>query len=80
MKLIVNNNNTHDIGHDDSVDEYLLYVMTNDNVIDTAIDCIYGEASLAESIANIKSDHIITETIYIPYNKTTQQGLLEVQN
>lgn len=75
MKLIVNNINTYDIGHDDSINEYIVYVTTNDGVAFKALDKIYGERVLTETIAILKKSYDITETIYFPHNKTTEEAL-----
>jgi len=80
MKIIVNNNNTYDIGHDDSINEYLLYIATDDGVMTKAVDKIYGETVLADTVSVLSKQYNSTETIYIPYGKTTEQGLYEIQS
>jgi hypothetical protein len=80
MKLIVNNNDIYDIGHDDSINEYLLYVTTDDDVIIKAFDKVYGENVLTDTIALLRKSYTISETIYIPYNKTTEEAYNEIQN
>ena len=80
MKLIVNNNDTYDIGHDDSINEYILYVTTDDGVVTKALDKVYGEHVLTDTIAILKKSYDIKETIYVPYGKTTEEALDELQN
>lgn len=80
MKLIINNIDTYDIGHDDSVNEYLIYIMTSDGTIIKGLDKIYGENVLTDTVAIAKKTYSIEETIYVPYGKTTEESLNEIQD
>lgn len=82
MKLIIKTQDIYDIGHDDSINEYVLYVTTNDGVFVEAsvIDEVYGEKLLDVAVKAIKSKYDITQEIKVPYNKTTEEVLNEVQN
>ena len=74
MKLIINNNDIYDLGHDDSMPEYILYVVTEDNVIVKAWDKIYNGV-LDEMKALIYKDYNITETIKVKYGENVEDAL-----
>jgi hypothetical protein len=75
MKLIVNNNDTYDIGHDDSINEYILYVTTDDGVLVKALDDVYGENVLQESIAVLRKQYNFTKITYLSLDQTTEETL-----
>ena len=75
MKLIVNNNNTYDIGHDDSIKEYLLYVTTDDGVLVKALDDVYGENVLQESIAVLRKQYDFTVITHLSLDQTPEEVL-----
>lgn len=82
MKLIIKTHDIYDIGHDDSINEYVLYVTTNDGVFVEAsvINDVYGEKLLDVAIKSIRTKYNITQEIRVPYNKTTEEVLNEVRN
>jgi len=80
MKLIINNCDIYDIGHDDSINEYILYVVTDDNKFVKGYCKIYGEKVLDGTVTNIKQQYDIKQTINVPYEKTTEEVLNELQN
>lgn len=77
MKLIVNNNDTYDIGHDDSINEYILYVTTDDGVLVKALDQIYGENILEESIAILRKQYDFTVITHLSLEQTMAGSVIE---
>jgi hypothetical protein len=75
MNLIIKHVDIYDIGHDDSINEYIVYVSTTDNVLIKAYDKIYGEQALGESVYLLKNQYQIDTVIQVDYDKTIEDAL-----
>lgn len=80
MKLIIKNIDTYDIGHDDSIDEFIIYVATNENQLVRAYTKIYGDKVLHETIFMLKKQYNTKQIINVPLHLTSQEVLDELQN
>jgi hypothetical protein len=74
MNLIIKHVDIFDIGHDDSINEYIVYVSTTDNVLIKAYDKIYGETVLDETVYLLKKQYQINTVIRVDYNKTIEDA------
>ena len=72
MKIVVNNVDVYDVGHDTSLNEYIVYVCTDDNVIVTAVADVIGQGSLSDTVNKLTQKYNIDDRLvtYIPYNKS----------
>ena len=72
MKIVVNNVDVYDLGHDTSMNEYIVYVCTNDNVIIHAAADIIGQGSLGDTVNELIQKYNIDDRVvkYIPYDKS----------